>query len=177
MSDKYICNGSLCGFSEQVFQFGEDLLDRIEVWAVGWQEQQARASGPDCVSDGGFFVAGQVVEDDDVTGRERGAELLFDPLGEAGAIDRLIEDEGRVDPVAAQGGDEGHRFPVAIGHFCVQPLSFGCPTSQRCHVGFGPGLIDEHETGRVRPSLILLPLLPPPGDLRPQLLCGKDAFF
>jgi hypothetical protein len=59
----------------------------------------------------------------------------------------------------------------------VQPLSFGCPTSQRCHVGFGPGLIDEHETGRVRPSLILLPLLPPPGDLRPQLLCGKDAFF
>ena len=65
-------DGSFCGFPEEVFQFGEDLIDRIEVWAVRWQEQQARASGPDCVSDGRFLVAGQVVEDDDVTGRERG---------------------------------------------------------------------------------------------------------
>jgi hypothetical protein len=57
-----------------VLELGEDLLDRIEVWAVGWQEQQAHASGPDRVSDSGFLVAGQVVEDDDVAGRERGAE-------------------------------------------------------------------------------------------------------
>ncbi len=170
-------DGSLCGFSEQVFQLGEDLFDRIEVRAVGRQEQQARTSGPDRVPDGGLLVAGQVVEDDNVAGRERGAELLFDPLGKAGAIDRLIEDKGCVDPVAAQGGDEGHRLPVAIGHFCVKPLTFGCPAPQRGHVGLGPGLIDEHEAGRIRPSLILLPLLPPPGDLRPQLLGGKNAFF
>ena len=170
-------DGSFCGFPEQVFQLGEDLLDRIEVWAVGRQEQQARASGPDYVPDSGLLVAGQVVEDDDVAGRERGAELLFDPLGEAVAIDRLIEDEGCVDPVAAQGGDEGHRLPVAIGHFCVKPLTVGRPTPQRCHVGLGPGLIDEHETCRIRSPLILLPLLPSSGDLRPQLLCGKNAFF
>lgn len=170
-------DGSFCGFSEQVFQFGEDLLDRIEIRAVGWQEQQARASGSDCGPDRGLLVAGQVVEDDDVTWRERGAELLFDPLGEAGAIDRLIEDKGCVDPVTAQGSDEGHRLPVAIGYFCVKPLTFGRPASQRCHVRLGPGLVDEHEAGWIRPPLILLPLLPPPGDLRPQLLGGKNAFF
>jgi len=44
-------DGSLCGFSEQVLELGEDLLDRIEVWTVGRQEQQARASGPDGISD------------------------------------------------------------------------------------------------------------------------------
>lgn len=160
-----------------MLELGEDLLDRIEVWAVGWQEQQARASGPDRVSDSGFLVAGQVVEDDDVAGRERGAELLLYPLREAGAVYRLIEDKGCVDPVAAQCGDEGHRLPVAIGHFCVKPLTFGCPTPQRCHVGLGPGLIDEDEAGRVRPSLILLPLRASPGNLRPQLLGGQNAFF
>lgn len=170
-------DGSFCGFSEQVFQLGEDLLDRIEVWAVGRQEQQVRASGPDRVPNSGFFVTGQVVEDDDVTGRERGAELLLDPLGKTGAIDRLIEDERCVDPVAAQGGDEGHRLPVTIGHLCLKPLTFGGPTPQRGHVGLGPGLIDEHEAGRIRPPLILLPLLAPPGDLRPQLFGGKNAFF
>jgi len=170
-------DGSFCGFPEQVFQLGEDLLDWIEVWAVGRQEQQARTSRPDCSSDGRLLVAGEVVEDDDVARPQRGAELLLDPLGEAGAIDRLIEGERCVDPVAAQGGDEGHRLPVAIRHLCVKPLTFGRPTPQRCHVGLGPGFIDEHEAGGIRPPLILLPLLAPPGDLRPQLLGGKNAFF
>lgn len=51
-------------------------------------------------------MAGEVVEDDDVARPQRGTQLHLDPLGEARAIDRLIEDVRRIDPVAAQGGDE-----------------------------------------------------------------------
>ena len=160
-----------------MFEFGEDLLDRIEVGAVWRQEQKARTFGPDSGPDGGLLVAGEVVEDDDVTFAERRAQLLLDPLGKARTIDRLIEHEGRVDPVAAQGGDECHRFPVAIGHLGMEPLTSGCPASQRGHVGLGPGLIDEDQACRVRPPLIFLPLLAPPGHFGAQLFGGKNAFF
>lgn len=160
-----------------MLQLGEHLLDRIEIGAVGREEQEPRALGPDRGPDGWPFVAGEIVHDDDVAGRECRAELFFDPCGEAGGVDRLIEDERRVDPVAAQRGDEGHRLPVAVWHLGVEPLADRCPASQRCHVGLGPGLIDEDQAAGIRPTLELLPLLAPPGDLRPQLFGGKHAFF
>ena len=80
--------------------------------------------GPDRSPDGGLRVAGQVIEDDNVACAKRWTELLLDPLRESRAIDRLIEDEARVDLVAAQGGDESHRLPMAIRHFGMEPLAF-----------------------------------------------------
>lgn len=169
--------GSFSGLAQEVFELGKDLFDRVEVGAVGRQEQEPRSSGPDGCPDGGLLVAGEVVEDDDVARPQRRAELLFDPLGKAGTIDRLIEHEGRVDPVAAQRGDEGHRLPMAIGHLGVEPLADRGPASQWRHVRLGPGLIHEDETSGIRPVLELLPLLAPPGHLGPQLFGGKHAFF
>ncbi len=173
-------SGFLCAFgtfAQEVFEFGEDLLDRIEVWAVGRQEQQARAFFPDRSSDGRLLVAGEIVEDDDVAWPQCRAELFLDPLGEAGAIDRLIEHERRIDPVAAQRGNEGHRLPVPVWHLGVEPLADRCPAAQGRHVGLGPGLVDKDQAGRIRPALELLPLLAPPGHLGPQLFGGKNAFF
>jgi len=116
-----------------MLKLGEHLLDRVEVGPVWRQEQEACTPGPDRSPDGGLLVAGQVIEDDNVACAKRWTELLLDPLRERRAIDRLIEDEaidrliedeGRVDPVAAQGGDEGHRLPVTIRHFGMEPLTF-----------------------------------------------------
>ena len=45
------------------------------------------------------------------------------------------------------------------------------------HVGFGPGVIDEDQAGRIKPPLILSPLRPPPGDVGTILLAGVQAFF
>ena len=153
------------------------MFDWVEIGAVRREEQEARASGPDGDPDGGLFVAGEIVQDDDVAGAERRTELLLDPLRKSCAIDRLIEDERRVDPVAVQSSNEGHGFPVTIGHLGLKPLALGRPATQRCHVGLRRGLIDEDEPGSVRPPLILLPLLVPPCHLGPQLFGGKNAFF
>ena len=160
-----------------MFEFGEDLLNRIEVGAVGRQEQKARASGPDGGPDGGLFVAGEIVENDDVAGAERWTQSLLNPLGKAGAIDRLIEDKGGVDPVAAECSDESHRLPVPVRHFGMEPLADGSPASQRGHVGLGPGLIHKDKASWIRPTLELLPLFAPSGHLGPQLFGGKYAFF
>ena len=45
------------------------------------------------------------------------------------------------------------------------------------NVGFGPGVIDEDQAGRIKPPLILSPLRPPPGDVRTILFAGLQAFF
>ena len=122
-------------------------------------------------------MAGQVIEDDNVACPKRWTELLLDPLRESRAIDRLIEYEGRVDPVAAQGGDESHRLPVTIRHFGMDPLAFGCPPRQESDVGLRLSFIDKDEARAIRPSLIRLPLLAPPGDRGPYLFGGKNACF
>ena len=123
------------------------------------------------------FVAGEIVHDDDFAGRERGHEELLDILKEACAVDRLIEHAGGIDPVAAQGREERHRFPVPVRHFGMETLPLGCPATQRGHVGLGPGLVDEDEAPGIKPPLILLPLPAPPGHLGPELFGGQHAFF
>jgi hypothetical protein len=45
------------------------------------------------------------------------------------------------------------------------------------HVGLSPGLVDEDQAGRIKPSLILLPLRAPPRHVGPILLAGVQAFF
>jgi hypothetical protein len=45
------------GFSEQVLELGEDLLDRVQVGRVGREEQQSCTGGADGLADGGPLVA------------------------------------------------------------------------------------------------------------------------
>lgn len=169
--------GTLGGFAHQVLELGEDLLDRIQVGTVGRQEQQLGAGATDRRADGGPFVAAQIIHDDDVAGRERRHEALLDIVGEALAIDRLIEHARRVDPVAAQRREEGHRAPMTVGHLGMEPFANGRPAAQRRHVGLRPGFVDEDEAGWIKPALILLPLFAPPCDRGPELFGGQHAFF
>ena len=132
-----------------MFKLCEDLLDWIEVWAVGREKQEPCPFGPNGGADRWLLVAGKVVHYDDVAWFKRWAELLLDPSGKAGGIDGLIEYEGSVDPVAAQGSDEGHRLPVTVGRMGMKPLANRRPPTQRGHVGFGPGLIDKNQLRRL----------------------------
>jgi len=157
--------GSFCGFAQEVLKLGKDLLDWVQVRAVRWQKQEARTDTSDCLSDGWPFVTAQIVHDDDISRTERGHEELLDIFKEAGRVDRLIQNTGSIDPVAAQGGKEGHRPPVPIRHFGVEPLALGRPATQGRHVGLGPCLIDENKAFGIKPSLVFLPLAAPPGDL------------
>lgn len=54
------------GLSQMRLEFGEGLLDRIEVGAVRRDEQERCAEALDSGAHGGFLAARQVVHDDDV---------------------------------------------------------------------------------------------------------------
>jgi hypothetical protein len=169
--------GSFCGFAPEMFELCKDRLDRVQIGAVGWQEQEPCADGPDCVSDGGPLVTGKIVHDHHIACRERWDEALFDVILEAVAVDRLVHDAGRINPVTAQRGEESHGFPRAVGCLGMKPLALGCPASQWGHVRLRPSFVNEHEPGRIKPPLIFLPLRAPPCDLGPALFGGQNAFF
>lgn len=94
-----------CSFlrhSHPVLDFGESLLDRIEIRGVWRQEPEPCACGSDGLPNGGGLVGAKIVHDDDVAGFEFGHEQLLDISAEALAVDRAIEDTRGGQPVAAQ---------------------------------------------------------------------------
>ena len=79
--------------------------------------------------------------------------------------------------VAAQRGEKRQRPPSTEGGFGDEALAFGASAMGARHVGLRPSFVDEDKPPRVNCSLARLPLLPPPGDVRPVLLGGAKAFF
>src|SRR3546814_8686554 len=85
-----------------MLELGEHLFDRVQVGAVGRQEEEARTDAADSGADGRTLVTAQVIHDDNVAGGQRRQQALLDICDEALAVDRLVEDTGRVDAVTAQ---------------------------------------------------------------------------
>lgn len=123
------------------------------------------------------LMTAKVVHDDDVAGRQGGDQDLLDIGQEPLAVDRSVQDEGGGDLVAAQGGQEGHGFPVAVRDLGHQPLAAGATAVGAGHVGLGPGLVDEDQAARIKPGLMALPARPLPGHVRTVLLGAEQAFF
>jgi hypothetical protein len=170
-------DGSFGSLSKQGLELGEDLLDGIEIGAVGRQEEELGACGTDGAADGLALVTAEIVEDDDVTRPEDGHEDLLDVGEEALAVDRTIDDARSLDAVVSEGSEEGQRAPSALGRLGNQPGTAQCPAVSARHVGLGPGLVDKDQAGRVDSILILPPLSAPTGHVGTVLFAGVQAFF
>jgi len=92
-------------------------------------------------------------------------------------IDGTVEHARRVDPIDAQGRDEGQGLPATVRGLLGQASPAPAPAAQRGHVRLGPGLVDEDEPLGIDASLVALPALPPARDVRPVLLGRGEAFF
>jgi len=77
------------------------------------------------------------------------------------------------DAIVTQSGHEGHGLPAAVRHLGFDALAARRPAPQARHIGFGPGLIDEHQPSGIDPIPIFGPLRPPPGDIGTILLGGN----
>ena len=168
---------SPCGLTQQGFELGEDLLDGVEVGAVFGEEEELGAGGTNGAAHGLSFVATEIVEDDDVALLEGRYQDLLHVGPKALAVDRPVDDAGRVDAIAAQRGEEGYGSPTSLRHFAQELLAARCPAAQRRHVGLSPGLIDEDEPRGIKPALICLPPLTPSRHVGTILLGGEQCFF
>ncbi len=86
---------ALLSHSHPVFDLGESLLDRVQIWRVWRQEPETRSGSLDGIAHGLGFVRAKIVHDNDIAGLERGDELLVHIGAKAFAVDRAIEDARR----------------------------------------------------------------------------------
>jgi len=107
-------DGSGLSFPQQFFEFGEGHLDRIEIGAVGWQEQEARASAGDKTRRFIALVARQIVEDYRVVFAQSGDENLLDIGEEALGVDRPVEHKGCNQPLAGEASEKRRGLPMTI---------------------------------------------------------------
>lgn len=168
---------SLLCMAHPVLDLGEGLFDRIEVGGIGRQEPKPCAGRCDDLTDGGRFVAAEIVHDDNVARLEDGHELLLDIGAEALAIDRPVEDAGCGELVATQCAQECQRAPVTMRGKGAQAFALRTPAAQRRHVGLDPGLVDEHQPSGIETSLPCLPALTSAGNVGAGLLKGEQRFF
>ena len=94
-------DGSVCHFAQCVFELGEDLLDWIEVRAVGWQEANCYPRGFDGFPNAGTFMGTEIVHQHDFTGRQGRDEYLLDIGKEPRAIDGTVEDTRSIASVSS----------------------------------------------------------------------------
>ena len=169
--------GSRRSFAEQGFEFGEPLLDRVEIGAIGRQVEQLGAGFLDRRPDALDLVARQIVEDDDVAGLELGSEELLDPGAELLAVDRPVERARRNQTVLPQRADEGCRLPMAPWNRRDEALAARGSAVEPGHLGRRPGFVDKHQI--IRPPFALLrpPLLASFCYVSAILLCGALRLF
>src|SRR5579862_4598100 len=101
-----VLDGALLGLPHPVFDLGEGLLDRVEIWGVRRQIPQPGSRGADHLADGSGLVRAQIIHDDDITRFEGGHELLFDIGPEALAVDRSVKDARSSEPIKPQSAEE-----------------------------------------------------------------------
>ena len=90
---------------------------------------------------------------------------------------RPVEQHGRGPALEAERADAGGRLPMPVRHRRLAALAARCPAITPCHLGRGPGLIDEHQPFGFQIRLGLEPGLPPTQNVRALLLAGVRGFF
>ncbi len=160
-----------------MFEFGEDLLDGVQVGRVFRQEEELGAGRAYGVTNGAPLVAAEIVHDDDVARPQGWDENLLDVEPERLAVDRTIEQPWGINAIVTESGQESHGLPATLRNLGRQPPAARPPSPKRRHVSLGPGLIDEDQADGLDPALARGPLRPPPRDVGTILFAGEHGFF
>src|ERR1700748_3190564 len=99
--EAYGFDGSGGGFSQEVLEFGEDLLDGVQVRRVFWQEEELGSCRSDELAHDFASVADQGGHDHDIAGTKRREQKLLHVEAEAVAVDWPLEKPWRRDSVMA----------------------------------------------------------------------------
>lgn len=90
---------------------------------------------------------------------------------------RPFKYERRDHGALAQAGDKRNDFPVPLRRIANQPLSALTTTAQPHHARACPGLVDKHQSSRVKHALLSHPTLAGADVFRTLLLCRVQSFF
>ena len=168
------CSG--LGLSQPFFEFSEGHLDRIEIGAVGRQEQEARAGVGDEARRFIALMARQIVEDHRVALAQHGEKDLLDIGLKALGVDRPVEHEGRNQPLAGKARKKRCRLPMTIRGLADGAYTDVRPGITTRHRGGCPSLVEKNEPA-AKALLRVPPGLPALSDVGTPLFAGVHGFF
>lgn len=119
----------------------------------------------------------QVVEDDGVTGLERGHKRVGDVGPEACAVGGAVEQGSGAQAIAAQGGGDRGGLVVPVRDSQPAALASRSPTVAACHVGGRGSLVEENQPVGIEGVLVLEPSLAGCPYVLARLLGGGDRPF
>jgi hypothetical protein len=169
--------GALGALAQKGFEFGKSQFDRVEIWAVSREVEQLGTAIFQGLANAADLVGREVVANDKVAAAQFRGEDFLDVGQKHGALHGAIEQQGGGEAIMAQGGDEGGRAPVAMGHMAQATRGGVGPPIEPGHLGVEAGFIEENELVDGPTGLPALPLLASQGDVRPILLRGAQRFF
>ena len=170
-------DGSGLGLPQQLFEFGECHLDRIEIWRVLRQIAQFRTDGFDRFFDAGDHVGPQIIHHDDIAAVEYGSQALLNISQKDFSIHGSVNHQWRRHCIAAQARHERQRLPGSERHAPEQSLATRAATIQTSHVGVHRCFVNEDKTGRIKQALLSDPAPARTGHVRSVLLERLAEFF
>lgn len=122
-------------------------------------------------------MSGQLIHDDGIAATKSWCEALLNVREESGAVHRSIEHEWGDDPVAPQTGNKGDRFPMSVWNRCDQSPAARTAASEPHHVCASGGLVNKHQPGGIKQSLLSYPTSAGASDIGSLLLLRVQTFF
>ena len=169
-------DGSGFGLPQEFLEFGEGHLDRIEIRAVGRQEQKARAGFGNKARRFIALMARQIVKDHCVALAQNGDENLLDIGKESFGIDRPVEHEGRNQPLAGKARKKRCRLPMTIRGMTDGACTDVRPSVTTRHRSGCPSLVEKNQPA-TEALLRLPPGLSALSDVGTSLFAGVHGFF
>jgi len=170
-------DGSGLSSPEKAFELGECQFDRVEVRAVGRQEEKSGTASLDCGLNPVDFVAAKIVEYDDVAVAQLRCQNLFDIGAEDRPVHGAIDHEGRDNPVRSKTGHEGAGFPVPVRSRAVCAFAARSTSVTARHVGRRPCFVDEDQLLWPHGGLQIMPNAPFRRYVGSFLLGGAERLF
>ena len=133
------------GAAHQGFEFGEEQLDGIEVWAIRGEEEQGAACRFDQGADDRAAVRGEVVHDDNLALDQGGAQVFTHVPLEDQARHRAVQDEWGQWPHQTDRADQGVVEPVIAGHRVHGPEMTGRTGIATGHGGVEAAFVNEDQ--------------------------------
>lgn len=156
---------------EVCLELCEGHLDRIEVRAIRWQEEEAGPTHSEDILCFFTFVAGQIVENDDVTGTECRGELGFHIGLENVSVHWRIDDPRGGQAITTERRDEGLDFPVSERSLSFQALAPPGSSTQPGHFGRCRRFVEKD-----KPLWLLAQVRLPMGTPEPAFIAEFSAF-
>src|SRR5260370_9908099 len=119
----------------------------------------------------------EVVHHHNVCALERRSQKLLEVGQKDFAVHCSVDQHRRDYSGETQARNEGHGLPVAQWHISDQALSARTAAIRSYHVGADRGLVDEHQSGRVKKPLLTNPPPTSPSDHAPRLSRAPQTRF